>query len=82
MTNDSNHRSVRTSLREDEIRDALRDYPPVMGLQAASRLTGLAPSTLYHWVSTGKLRACVKRGRPLLFFRDRLVREVFRDSGR
>lgn len=83
MTSDSTPapgpgKDPRGPLTDDELRHSLDGVPPILGVDQAARLLGVARSTLYHQVSRGRYRGAVKRGRPLLFFRDRLVREAFR----
>ncbi|MEQ9617043.1 MAG: helix-turn-helix domain-containing protein [Phycisphaerales bacterium] len=50
-----------------------------MTVDEAARLLRVSKSTLYGHVSRGKYRDAVKRGRPLVFYRDRLVRDYFRN---
>lgn len=54
------------------------EYPPIMTPLQAAGLLGLKLSTLYRHVSEGRYRESVRRGKPLRFFRDRLVQEFFR----
>lgn len=67
-------------LKTDEIRAALDplDLPPILTLKEAARLLRLAESTLYRHVSEGRYAGAVKRGKPLAFWRDRLVQEYMR----
>ena len=51
-------------------------YPPVIGIKEASEITSLAISTLHRKVSQNKYDDCVKRGKPLKFHRDKLVRRL------
>ncbi len=66
------------SLTREELAGPLSEYPPIMTPDEAARLLRVSKSTLYHHVSRGQYRAAVKRGKPLRFWRDRLVREFFR----
>jgi hypothetical protein len=49
--------------------------PTVLKLNEAAALARIAPSTLKHWVSDGRIRKSVKRGTPLLFLRDAFTAE-------
>lgn len=52
------------------------DFPPVLSLDQAATLAHLAPSTLKRKVSEGHFKESVKRGKPLLFWRDKFVKEL------
>lgn len=60
------------------IDDSLSGYPPILTPDQAARLLQISKSTLYHHVSRGRYRGAVRRGHPLRFHRDLLVREFFR----
>jgi len=62
-------------LTPTEIDRALENYPSVMTPEEAAALLRLKVSTLYRHVSEGKYRQSVKRGKPLRFWRDRLIQE-------
>lgn len=66
------------ALTPDELESSLSHVPPILDVHQAARLIGVAPSTLYSMVSRRELTDCVKRGKPLRFWRDRLVCEFFR----
>ncbi len=51
-------------------------YPPVLNLQQAAAIANLAPGTLKRKVSEGCFKNSVKRGKPLLFWRDQFVQEL------
>lgn len=51
-------------------------YPPILSLTEAAGLVKLRPQTLKRKVSEGLFASCVVRGKPLRFWRDRLVAEV------
>jgi hypothetical protein len=51
-------------------------YPPILSLIEAAGLVKLRPQTLKRKVSEGLFSSCVVRGKPLRFWRDRLVAEV------
>ena len=53
-------------------------YLPVLHLEQAARLAHLKPGTLKRKVSEGAFRKSVKKGKPLLFCRDRFVQELMR----
>lgn len=63
-----------------EITEALdgTDWPPILTLEEAAKLLRLKPSTLYRHLSEGRYAASVKRGKPVRFWRDRLIQEYMR----
>lgn len=63
-----------------EISEALEgtDLPPILTLEQAALLLQLKPSTLYRHLSEGRYAAAVKRGKPVRFWRDRLIQEFMR----
>ena len=67
-------------LNATEIRQAVEgsDLPPILTPEEAARLLRLKVSTLYRHVSEGRYGGSVKRGKPLRFWRDRLVQEFMR----
>lgn len=56
----------------------IEDYPPIMTVHQAARMLQISPSTLYSSVSRGRYKHATKRGNPLRFNRDVLVREFFK----
>ncbi len=54
------------------------DFPPVLSLDQAAKLAHLVPSTLKRKVSEGHFMESVKRGKPLLFWRDKFVKELMK----
>ena len=66
---------MKQKLTAAELEVALRNLPPVMTPLEAARLLRIKLSTLYRHVSEGKYSTSVKRGKPLRFWRDRLVQE-------
>ena len=62
-------------LTKQELEAALGAVPPIMTPPEAARLLRLKLSTLYRHVSEGRYSGAVKRGKPLRFWRDRLVQE-------
>ena len=69
----------------NEIQQAFANSPVRYGvivcLSEAAEITGLEESTLKRKVSEGHFKGCVRRGRPLRFWRDGLVQQ-FMDFGR
>ncbi len=65
-----------------EIRRAFQEqndqYPPVLSLEQAAKLSFLAPSTLQRKVSEGCFAKSVRRGKPLRFWRDLFVQEIMK----
>jgi len=62
-------------LTQDEMNSALKEFPPMMTPAEAAEMLRIKLSTLYRHVSEGRYGAAVKRGKPLRFWRDRLVQE-------
>lgn len=62
-------------LTQAELETALGALPPVLLPQEAAALLRLKVTTLYRHVSEGRYNGAVKRGKPLRFWRDRLVQE-------
>ena len=62
-------------LTQQEISASVGDYPPIMTPEEAAAILQLKVSTLYRHVSEGRDNKAVKRGKPLRFWRDRLVQE-------
>jgi hypothetical protein len=54
------------------------DVPPILSLSEAADLVKLRPQTLKRKISEGLYAKSVVRGKPLRFWRDRLVGEVMR----
>ncbi len=52
-------------------------YPPVLTLAEAAEIARLKPSTLKRHVSEGKYKFCKIKGKPLRFFRNKFVVELF-----
>jgi len=65
-------------LTQAELSAALGELPPVLTPAEAAKLLRLKVSTLYRHVSEGRYSGAVKRGKPLRFWRDRLVQEFMR----
>ena len=62
-------------LSQIEIDAALKGFPPVLTPVEAASMLRIKISTLYRHVSEGRYSTTVKRGKPLRFWRDRLVQE-------
>ncbi len=53
-------------------------FPPVLSISLAAKLLHVSRKTLYAWHSSGRLTAAVaKRGKHLIFWRDRLIDVIF-----
>lgn len=70
--------TMNRKLTQTELSAALNGFPPVMTPPEAAALLRLKVSTLYRHVSEGRYGGAVKRGKPLRFWRDRLVQEFMR----
>jgi len=65
-------------LSKEEIQRAVAAYPPVMITEQVAALFQTPKKTIQEWSSQGRFKDCaVRRGRRLLFFRDKLVEVVF-----
>jgi hypothetical protein len=65
-----------TPLTLQEVSEAFSQsekYGPILTLHLAAELIHVAPSTLKRHVSEGRFKGAVRRGKRLLFWRDRLV---------
>jgi excisionase family DNA binding protein len=62
-------------LTQPEICVALSALPAILTPEEAAGLLRLKISTLYRHVSEGRYGGAVRRGKPLRFWRDRLVQE-------
>jgi hypothetical protein len=63
-----------------ERREFLDAYGPVLSLEKAAEIAGLAPVTLKKQLSQGKYANCVKRKKPIRFLTDRFIQELFRGA--
>tara|TARA_A100001391_G_scaffold200110_1_gene184111 strand:+ start:291 stop:542 length:252 start_codon:yes stop_codon:yes gene_type:complete len=65
-----------------DIRAAVEDtdISIILTLEEAAGLARCAPQTLRKHVSEGQYKDCVSRGKPLLFFRDKFIKEVMKDN--
>ncbi len=62
-------------LTQIELYTALENLPPVLIPEEAAAVLRIKISTLYRHVSEGRYSGSVKRGKPLRFWRDRLIQE-------
>jgi len=62
-------------LTQIELNAALGNLPPVLTPEEAAEIIRIKLSTLYRHVSEGRYSSSVKRGKPLRFWRDRLIQE-------
>ena len=67
--------TMNRKLTQPELDGSLRMLPPILTPSEAASLLRLKLSTLYRHVSEGRYNGAVKRGKPLRFWRDRLVQE-------
>jgi len=66
------------TLTQPELDAALNALPPILTPDEAARLLRLKISTLYRHVSEGRYGTAVRRGKPLRFWRDRLIKEFMK----
>ena len=69
----------RPSLTPQEVQHAFGkdpQFPPILSLEQAAALAHLAPSTVKRLVSEGCFSHSARRGKPLVFWRDRFVVEA------
>ena len=66
----------------DEIALAVdpQQYPPILTPDQAAALLQVSRCTVYRWSSEGRYKSAIRRGRPLRFFRDRLVQAFFAEG--
>jgi hypothetical protein len=59
--------------------ETLRElYPPILDVQQVAALLRLSKKTVYYWAQTGRFDGAFrKRGKHLLFWRDRVVKKIF-----
>lgn len=62
-------------LTQQEISASMPEYPPILTPQEAAGLLRIELSTLYRHLSEGKYNSAVKRGKPVRFWRDRLIQD-------
>ena len=48
----------------------------MLTLDLAAAISGYARSTLKRQISEGRFKKCVKRKKPVLFWRDRFIQEL------
>lgn len=65
-------------LSPDEIQRAGSHLPPVLTVDQAAQFLQVPKKTIYEWSSAGRLDLCSRRrGKRLLFLRDRFIEEIF-----
>ena len=52
-------------------------FPPILDVHQAAALLQVSIHTVYRAVSEGRFKTAVRRGKPLRFWRDRLISEFF-----
>ncbi len=62
-------------LTQQEMESSLHQYPPILTPEEAAKLLRLKISTLYRHLSEGKYNGAVKRGKPIRFWRNRLIQD-------
>jgi excisionase family DNA binding protein len=69
-------------LSSDEIAASIDTdrFPVILTPDQAADLLQIAKTTLYRKVSEGAFKCAVRRGKPLRFWRDRLIQEFFNTS--
>lgn len=83
MNRDEGRTVNRLTSAEIESGFRLTDASPVLTVREAAALLRISESTLYHRVSRGEFRSAINgRGKPLRFWRDRLVKEFFSPRNR
>jgi hypothetical protein len=82
------HQMKGLNLSREELVAPFRDskwgeeFPPVLDVQLVSRLLRLPVQTIYQMSSQGQFANCaLKRGKRLLFYRDRLLQTIFNLDG-
>ena len=75
MTGELTAQEISTSLDSNR-------FPAILTIDQAASLLQLAKTTLYRKVSEGWFKAAVRRGKPLRFWRDRLITLFFAGSPR
>jgi excisionase family DNA binding protein len=69
-------RTMNRKLTTTEIIQAVDSrLPPILTPEEAAQLLRLKVSTLYRHASEGRYGSAIKRGKPLRFWRDRLIQE-------
>jgi hypothetical protein len=67
-------------LTASERREFCTTFGPILSLEEAAEIVGLAPATLKRQICEGEYANCVKRGKPLRFITDRFIQEFFARS--
>lgn len=65
-------------LTKEDIEKAVSGYPPILLSEQVASLLQTPLKTIHEWSSQGRFANCaVRRGRRLLFFRDKLIEVIF-----
>lgn len=66
------------NLKPEEIQRAISHLPPVLKVDQVVQLLQVPKKTVYEWSSAGRFALCARRrGKHLLFYRDKLIEEIF-----
>lgn len=59
--------------------EVVKEFPPILDVKGVAKLLSLkSHKTVYHWISQGWLDGAYrKRGKHLLFWRDRVIQRIF-----
>ncbi|MFN3165778.1 MAG: helix-turn-helix domain-containing protein [Phycisphaeraceae bacterium] len=70
------------SITNEEIRSSVNPdrFPPILTPDQVAELLQVSRHTVYRWSSEGRFKHAIRRGRPLRFFRDRLVQAFFEEG--
>jgi hypothetical protein len=74
-------RAIGLKLSGDEVTAIAEelDLPPLLTMEEAAKVARCAVNTLKRRVSEGDFTRSVKRGKPVLFHRDRFIQDVMRE---
>ncbi len=57
-------------------------FPIILTVEEAAQLVRRSPKTIYEWVRKGNLdKTYIKRGKRILFLRNKFIDEVFNGKG-
>jgi excisionase family DNA binding protein len=66
---------IRRAFEDDELR---RSFPPILSPETLACLLGISRSTVYFWISEGRLAGAFRRrGKHNLIWRDRAIKILF-----
>lgn len=53
-------------------------FPPILGTDLVAEMLGLSKSTIYDWLQKGRFEGAFrKRGKHMLFWRDKVIEIIF-----